>query len=951
MTSLRFVGDLSLWLGLLLALLVAVMSWRYYHRESFDLPARLKWLLPLLRSVAFFLGVIILTGPVLHHRTIIGELGRVKIYVDASNSMTMCDAHMSTGRKLLTAEQIGWLGDGKVDDTLLYLADDLANARRELVEQLTVAASRGSLPANDPAEQEAPMESGSPGQIDAGVIKAAKNALLTSLRELPQGLPETVVQRLSSDVIHPLEDLDETDVDTAVSQLTMLAETIDSVESDVQRAFDDIVAQVVNSGDESIKAAITMFDETPRWRRAELGLAGSAADVLAKLREKHDVEVFTLSGARAVPDQTAGNGYSLLGQNSTTGEDIAAPDATVPSFAALTDLSSGITSTRKSVALADSSDGDGDGDGAQPQTAIVLLTDGQHNAGPSPLQSARILGRQGVAFYTVSTGAARQAADLAVVGLEHPEMVFQKDGVRGVMIVRDRMPAGEPYVARISYEDEVLWQQQLLTQSLGDLRIEFEFSIDELIEGLGSQFVSDVKHHTLPLQLEASIAPLPGESETSNNQRTLRLAAITQSYRLLIIDGRSRWETRYLRNVFERDQQWHVDTVIAGPGTDAAALPRGDHDNQFPTTRDQLFGYDLVIFGEIAADLLSDHEYQWLREFVSIRGGGMVFIDGQRGRLRQLTEQNLASLLPVEWVPDVIASRPGSLRLTDRGAAESALQLAVDDQQNRRFWTELPSPHTLVAVAALPGAEVLVEAEVDGQQRPVLVTRAYGAGRILYQAFDETWRWRYKAADIYHQRIWNQLAKFVMPRPFAVSDEYVSIDSGSVSYDSGESVDIRVRLLGLDGKPAIAATADALMWKDGQIVSTVGLSADPDVPGIYRSRTGALPHGEYEVSVRAAGYSESILKARSRFVVLPPESGEMVQTMANESLLRQMAATSGGRYLREEQMYRLPDLLSPLSSGRVVESDTIIWQSYWWFAAVVILLTVEWLLRKRAGLL
>ncbi|MCP4854832.1 MAG: hypothetical protein GY903_10110, partial [Fuerstiella sp.] len=56
MTSLRFVGDLSLWLGLLLALLVAVMSWRYYHRESFDLPARLKWLLPLLRSVAFFLG-------------------------------------------------------------------------------------------------------------------------------------------------------------------------------------------------------------------------------------------------------------------------------------------------------------------------------------------------------------------------------------------------------------------------------------------------------------------------------------------------------------------------------------------------------------------------------------------------------------------------------------------------------------------------------------------------------------------------------------------------------------------------------------------------------------------------------------------------------------------------------------------------------------------------------
>jgi uncharacterized membrane protein len=944
MTSVRFVGDISLWLGLLLALLVAVMSWRYYHRESFDLPARLRWMLPLLRSLAFFLGVIILTGPVLHHRTIIGELGRVKIYMDASNSMTMLDAHMSTGRKLLAAEQLGWLSAGRVDDTLLRVSDELANARHELVEQLTTAAGRRPHPDAETTDQPVQAE---PDAVDADVLQTAKATFLATLRGLRSGLPETIAQRLTTDVIQPLEAIDDSNVGTAASQLMTLAGTCESIESDVHRAFDDIVAEVVNSGDESIRSALTMFNETPRWRRAELGLANSAADVLATLREKHDVEVFTLSGGEAVPNQVSRRVSSQPAQSENLTFDRDVPDATPSSFAPLTDLSSGITSTQKTGAVAETSDADG----AKSQTAIVLLTDGQHNSGPSPLQSARILGRQSVAFYTVSMGAARQAADIAVVGLEHPEMVFQKDGVRGVMIVRDRMPAGEPFVARISYEDEVLWQQQYVTQAVGEFRIEFEFSIDELVERLGGQFVSEVKQHTLPLAFEASIAPLPGESETSNNQRTLRLAAITQSYRMLIIDGRSRWETRYLRNVFERDQQWHVDTVMAGPGTDAAALPRGDDDNQFPTSRDQLFEYDLVIFGELAADLLADHEYQWLREFVAVRGGGMVFIDGQRGRLRQLTEQNLATLLPVEWLPDTIASKPTSLQLTNKGAVESALQLAVDDQQNRRFWTELPPPHRIVPVTALPGAEVLVEVNVDGRQRPAAVTRSYGAGRVLYHAFDETWRWRYKAADIYHQRIWNQLAKFVMPRPFAVSDEYVSVDTGSVSYDFGESVDIRVRLMGLDGTPAVGATADALVWKDGQVVSTVSLTADPDVPGIYRSRTGALPGGEYEVSVRAAGYSESVLKARSRFVVLPPESGEMEQTVANETLLQQMAAASGGGFLREEQLHALPDLLSPLSRGRVVESDTLIWQSYWWFAAVVILLTAEWVLRKRAGLL
>jgi hypothetical protein len=60
---------------------------------------------------------------------------------------------------------------------------------------------------------------------------------------------------------------------------------------------------------------------------------------------------------------------------------------------------------------------------------------------------------------------------------------------------------------------------------------------------------------------------------------------------------------------------------------------------------------------------------------------------------------------------------------------------------------------------------------------------------------------------------------------------------------------------------------------------------------------------------------------------------------------------SGGMFLREEDISRLPELLSPFSSGRVVESETLIWQSYWWFAAIVMLLTVEWVLRKRGGLL
>ena len=190
-----------------------------------------------------------------------------------------------------------------------------------------------------------------------------------------------------------------------------------------------------------------------------------------------------------------------------------------------------------------------------------------------------------------------------------------------------------------------------------------------------------------------------------------------------------------------------------------------------------------------------------------------------------------------------------------------------------------------------------------------------------------------------------------MARPFAASDEFASLDTGSISYPHGSKADIRVRLMGLDGKPATDTTVDALLWENGQVVSTVNLSADVTVPGIFRGQTSELEDGEYEVTIQASGYSREVLKAKTEFVVEPADSEEFRQIACNEELLTAMSAASGGRFLREEEIGDLVDLLSPLSSGEVVESDIVLWQSYWWFFAIIAILAVEWMLRKRAGMM
>ena len=136
-----------------------------------------------------------------------------------------------------------------------------------------------------------------------------------------------------------------------------------------------------------------------------------------------------------------------------------------------------------------------------------------------------------------------------------------------------------------------------------------------------------------------------------------------------------------------------------------------------------------------------------------------------------------------------------------QGAAVAALTLSTGAKTNDEIWASLKPPHCLSALRPLPGAEVLAEAVLKDKPTPAIVFRRFGSGKVLFAAFDETWRWRYRVADEYHQRYWNQLSNLIMASPFAVSDRFVSIDTGALLYTPGRNVQIRAKIRDTEGRP------------------------------------------------------------------------------------------------------------------------------------------------------
>ena len=920
MTELRFIGEWQLWLGVSVAAALAALSARLYWRETRRRVDALRWLLPLLRALAVFLLVLMLTGPVLNHRKIVGELAHVLLFVDASESMAFTDEQMETPRKLFIAQQLGWLPADKFDVSLKRAAE-----RLRVAQQLATAA-KPEMPALDFND------------LVQNFAREVETTAELLAKVKPEVWPNAAAQntKFLQELLTPARKLTATepsrDAGRVIREMSALAATAGKWEKDLRQALNEYVTRIAAAPDAGIKAALEKFDKTTRWQRLEAMLMGGEQSPLAQMAAKHHIELSAMAGQKSEPVWWPEGGK--LNPNQKAPQSFSFPPTNT-----VTDLSDPVRA--RVLELKETE-----------RTAVVLFSDGQHNDGTSPAETAKMLGNRNAPIFTVGLGTQNLVQDLAVLDVKGPETIFPDARARGEIALKDDMRPGLPFTLRIEHNGQVLWEKNLLTEQKHLRAVEFDFAAKEFIAAELKRQDKDLTVAALPLNLKVSATVLEGEKSTNNNTGSLRFTAITQKPKLLLLDGRPRWEFRYLRNLFERDQRWEINALLSGVGGEQRPWQRGLLAGTFPVNREALMSYHLICFGDLPQNQLRTDELEWMKEFVERRGGGLIFLDGRQEQLSRFTNSALASLFPVTWRGAAIDGAAVKLKLKATGTTLAPLLLTADAQENAQLWATLPGPHWVAPAFTLPGAETLVEVEAAGRAVPALVFRRYGAGRVLYAAHDESWRWRYNVGDLHHQKFWNQVSKWIMEPPFPVQDKFVSLDSGPANYQPGQSAEIRVRIRDAQGRIQLQAKAEAQLFRDGKKVASVALAADESLGGMFRGKTEPLTPGRYEVRVQVEGLPETAMKARTEFgVATRGGTSELTQLSCDEDTLRQMSFHSGGEFFREEDIGSLVERLKPMSKGKVVESRTILWQSWWGFGAVVLLLVLEWVLRKRAGML
>ncbi len=252
-----------------------------------------------------------------------------------------------------------------------------------------------------------------------------------------------------------------------------------------------------------------------------------------------------------------------------------------------------------------------------------------------------------------------------------------------------------------------------------------------------------------------------------------------------------------------------------------------------------------------------------------------------------------------------------------------------------------------------PAARVLAEhpdrVGPDGRKLPVFSMQYYGAGRVLFHATDETWRWRYRVGDVFFARYWVQAIRYLSRAKLLGKDRSAELSAERREYRRGDTARLRARFLDERLAPAEDDGVTVVVEREGRESQRIKLERAATGRGVFEAGVSGLLDGKYHAWIATPTLPG---KAPSADFLVTAPPGELERLQMDSAELEQAATETHGHF------YRLPDvdrLVDDLPQGRRVPIETlppeVLWNRCWVLTVFVTLATSEWILRKRKGML
>jgi uncharacterized membrane protein len=402
------------------------------------------------------------------------------------------------------------------------------------------------------------------------------------------------------------------------------------------------------------------------------------------------------------------------------------------------------------------------------------------------------------------------------------------------------------------------------------------------------------------------------------------------------------------------------------------------------TGDDKKPAYDVVIMYDPknTGESVDDKFCTLLKTFVNDHGGGLCYIAGTKyteenlriSAGKPIISKDLTDLLPVFVGANRIdtsrlsSEKPEGWRIhvTSYGLDHPATRLGATAEDTQQLWDNMPVLYWSHQVDRLkPAAKVLLESSNPmlrtgaGEPEPLMVVQPYGKGRVLYFGTDEMWRMRAYPDTYcnYYRRFLTNTMRFL-----ATSKAHqVIITAGGDRFSLGGKITVEAEVYDSTYKPLETAQYKVDMinldTQETKHLTLAGIKKptqsengkeEEKFTGRFKAEIVAEHTGRFQfTSTELREDKDAAEKIAPKQIVIELPQAEAAKPEADLAGMQSWASPRQENFVNIWDADKLAKMI-PTAKKVIIDDKALeFWDRRYTLILIVLLLGVEWVLRKK----
>ena len=542
----------------------------------------------------------------------------------------------------------------------------------------------------------------------------------------------------------------------------------------------------------------------------------------------------------------------------------------------------------------------------------VIISDGQNNNGINPKSLIKNIK---VPVYTLGIGETKPLIDLSIESVDAPTVAVKGENVNIKATINSYGNLDEK-VNVVLYSGKKMIGSKFLNISGQGSRNEARFIFTPLNLGENEYIVK--------------VSSLSEEINIDNNQQKFLISVLKDHYKVALITGAPSFNTIVIKEYITNYPRVELDHYVLSNNGYTPSL------KLFWSTP-----YQLIIFDNYPIDVLKSKTQKIYSKKITSEKASLLWIIGQN-----ITSESAQSLTPffhLDYVDENINSDKNSWYFTEDIINSSIIQGSLTNQKSNfaDIFPPITTPYKFNAKHKKVNPIAYHESD---EVIPVIFMGDVKNIRSIVWTSNDFSTVKYNISSNNNFRdIWSNLFSWLLKTG---GDRNLYFRLNKESYQQGE--EILITGSSIQDNLSINNQAFITIMHDSMEVNSFELRFNPE-SNRWEGNFWAPKPGNYNYKIVINDGSSEPMEQIGKFIVEKSQI-ELNQVSLNLPLLTNISNGTGAEYYSWESRSVLVDKIKSVKSKTRIDKSVVLSENKWVMIILIILLTIEWVFRKRIGL-